>query len=350
MKDNDASPASEAAAPGQDQPPPPAALMQMMYAFAISQALYVATELGIADLLKQGSRSAADLAGATGTHTQSLFRLLRSLTSLGVLAMDEEERFGLTPVSELLVDQPGSMRSVVRHMIEPPTWKAWGALLHSVKTGETAFDHANGQPIFEFYAANPGSGAVFHDAMTGHSEMMQEAMVGACDFSSASTVVDVGGGNGGLLLAILKANEELRGIVFDQPDTVAATRRQIDEHGLAARCEALGGDFFQSVPTGDTYVLKYILHDWTDEQCLSILRNIAKAATDDARVVIFDGVIQSGSQPGPVSLGDVHMMVMTGGRERTETEFRALLGAAQWKLTRIQALDEELSILEAVRA
>jgi hypothetical protein len=350
MREIMASPELGVAEGGPEQPPPEAVLIQMVFGFGISQALHVAAELGVADLLKGELRSAADLAAAAGAHPESLHRLLRALASVGVFSMDEENRFGLTPVSELLVEGPRSMRSIVRHMVEPPTWKAWGALLHSVRTGETAFDHAHGQPIFDYYAANPQSAAIFNDAMTAASAMMQDALVGARDYSAASTIVDVGGGNGALLMAILEANEGPRGIVFDQPGAISGTRHRLEEKGMAGRCEAVGGDFFESVPTGDTYLLKYILHDWTDEDCLRILRNIVRAATDDARVVIFDGVIQPGGAPGPAALGDVHMMAMTGGRERTEAEFRALLAAAGLKLTWVRALDEEMSVLEAVRA
>jgi hypothetical protein len=350
MHDLESPEAAGAAVAAQEQPPPEMALIQMTFGFGISQALYVAAELGIADLLKDGPRTAAELASAAEAHPEALYRLLRALASVGVFAMDDEGRFGLTPISTLLIDGPGSMRPLVRHMVEPATWQAWGALLHSVRTAETSFAHANGHPVFDYYAANPQSGEVFHDAMTAASAMMEDALVGACDYSSASTIVDVGGGNGALLMAILAANEGAKGIVFDQPDTIADTRRSIEEKAMAARCEAVGGDFFKSVPAADTYVLKYILHDWTDEQCVSILRNIVQAAADDVRIVIFDGLIQPGGHPGPAALGDLHMMVMTGGRERTEAEFRALLDKAGLKLTRVEALDEELAVLEATRS
>jgi hypothetical protein len=324
--------------------------MQMMSGYWVAQALYVAATLGVADRLRDGPETAEALASATGAHAGSLFRLLRALSSLGVLAQDGQGRFALTPLGAALQSGPGTARAMVLHLGERPSWNAWGELLHCVRTGQTAFPRANGQEVFAYYGAHPESAEPFNQAMTEYSEAVSAAVVRAYGFSGISTLVDVGGGHGSLLAAILEANPRLKGIVFDLPEVVAGARVRIEAEGLGGRCELAGGDFFASVPSGaDAYILKAIIHDWDDERALAILRNVHGAMAAEGKLLLAELVVPPGGEGALSKLSDLHMMVMTGGRERTEAEYGALLGAAGFRLTRIIPTESLVSVIEGVR-
>lgn len=330
--------------------PGEAILMKMMTGFAVSQSVYVAARLGVADHLKDGPRTAEELARATGTDAAALYRVLRLLAGAGVFREEGGRRFGLTPLSEKLLTGPGSMRSMTLHLIEGPSWRAWGELLHSVRTGETAFAHANGAEVFPFYLAHPESAAPFNEAMTEFSAMVGEAVVRAYDFSDLKVVADIGGGHGQLLSSIMKANPNVSGVLFDQPEVAAGGRAHLEAQGLGGRCRVEGGDFFESVPEGaDAYVLKFIIHDWDEERALNILRNVHRAAPEGARLLLVETIVPEGGEPSFSKLMDVHMMVMTGGRERTEAEYRDLLARAGFRLTRVVPTESSMSVIEAVK-
>jgi ubiquinone/menaquinone biosynthesis C-methylase UbiE len=330
--------------------PPQMALMMMMTGYWVSQSIYVAAQLGLADLLKDGARTADELAESTGTHAPTLYRLLRALSSVGIFAEDENNRFSLTPLATALQTGPGSLRAMILHLGESPSWHAWGELLHSVRTGETAFIHAHGMEVFPFYANAPESSEPFNQAMTEYSEVVAAAVTKGYDFSQFNKVVDVGGGHAGLITAILKANPKVSGVVFDIGQVIEGGRARIESEGLADRCEAVAGDFFASVPEGgDAYVLKTIIHDWDDERAVAILKNIYEAMKADGKLLIIETVIPKGNEPSLSKLGDLHMLVMTGGCERTEDGYRALLRSAGFELTRVVPTESPMSIVEAIK-
>lgn len=332
------------------EPPVEIALLQLVSGYWISQAIYVAARLGIADLLKERPLSVAQLAQETVTHPETLYRLLRGLASVGIFAESAEGQFTLTPLAAGLQSGKGSLRAMALHLGEKPSWQAWGELLHSVKTGETAFVTAHGSEVFDYYSEHVESKEPFDEAMTEYSETVSEAVTKTYDFSGFQRIVDVGSGHAGLLTSILKAYPELQGVAFDLPATVAGARRRIAQEGLQERCDVVGGNFFDSVPTGgDAYVMKSIIHDWDDERALAILKTIHRALLPGGKLLIIETVVPAGNEPSFSKLGDLHMLVMTGGRERTEREFAELLRKAGFSLKTVTTTEILVDIIEAVR-
>jgi len=329
---------------------PASQMARLISGYWISQAIYAAAKLGLADLLKNGPRTAEDLAHATQTHAPSLYRLLRALASVGVFAEDEERRFSLTPLAETLrSDIPGSQWSMAVMMGEEH-YRAYGELLSSVQTGETAFEKLYGMPIFDFLTKNQEQRIIFDAAMTGVHGRETGAMLDAYDFSAIRCLADVGGGSGAVITSILRRYPQMRGILFDLADVADRARDMIAAAGLAGRCQAVGGDFFQSIPAGaDTYLMRHIIHDWDDEQSVDILRSVHGAMRADGRLLLVESVILPGNDPFFGKLLDLTMLVIPGGRERTEEEFRGLLGAAGFQLVRIIPTEAEVSIIEAVK-
>jgi len=336
--------------------PPPVALLQLVTGYWVSQAIYVAAKLGIADLLKDGPKSSDELAQATGTHARSLYRLLRALASVGVFAEAEDGRFGLTPLGECLqTGIPGSVRALTMMTSSEGWYRAWGDLLHSVRTGETAFNHVFGMDLWQYAAQNPEAAALVTEAMAEFTTQVSTAVVTAYDFSRFSKIVDVGGGNGTLLLSILQANPQMSGVLFDLPYVVEDARKHIAATDLTGRCEVVAGDFFASVPSGgDAYILKNIIHGWDDEHALKILQNCHRAMAENGKLLLVEGVIPPGNEPFRGKLVDLHMLVIAGGGgcERTEAEYRALFAAAGFTLTNVVPLQSLLgfSVIEGVRA
>lgn len=331
--------------------PPQMLVFQMMSGYWVSQAIYVAAKLDLAGWLKDGPKNSEELAATTSTHAPTLYRLLRSLSGLGLFSEDESGRFSLTPLAATLQDGPNSVRAMVLHLGENASWQAWGNLLHSIQTGETAFNHAHGMEVFPYYAQHPECNAVFNEAMTNYSEAVSAAVCEAYDFSRAGTIIDIGGGHGSLLAAILKATPNSKGILFDLPPAVAGARGRIEAEGLSERCELIGGDFFDSVPQGgDTYILKSIIHDWDEERAIAILKNIRRAMKPDGKLLLVETVIPPGNEPSPAKLGDLHMLVMTGGRERSRAEYGALFDAAGFQLVNVIPTESMVSIVEGVKS
>ena len=325
-------------------------MLQMIQGFWLSRALYVVAKLGIPDLLQDGPKSSAELAQASGTHARSLNRVLRALASVDVFAEDDQGRFALTPLAATLrTDAPGSLRFFAIEELGGNHYAAWEKMLYSVKTGAIAFNHLYSMSKWQYNAQHPEEGRIFDEAMASFSSVVNQAIVAAYDFSSNATIVDLGGGDGSLVAAILKAHSQLRGVLADLPHVVDGAQRRFNAEGLAERCKVVAGDFFISAPEGDTYVLKWIIHDWDDEQSVAILKNCRSAMTKDGRVLVAEAIIPPGNGPSFHKFMDLNMLVMNGGRERTEVEYRALFDAAGLRLARIVPTQTEMSVIEAVR-
>ncbi len=323
-------------------------LRRMIVGYRLSQALHVAAKLGIADLLAEGPRRAEDLAGVTGSHPSSLFRVLPLLASEGVFEELEEGRFTLTPLAEpLRSDAPDSLRARAIFDGEEWNWHPWGNLLHSTKTGGSAFDYTYGVAVFDYLKETPEAATSFDGLMAAQTRPWALSVVDAYDFADIGTLVDVGGGYGVLLAAILTAHPHLKGVLIDQPHVVAGAGPKLEEAGLAGRCETVAGDFFQSVPDGgDAYILKHVLHDWDDDRCVSILGNCRRAISNQARLMVIEILVTPGNEPDYGKYLDLNMLVLTKGRERTEAQYRTLFEAAGFTLSRVVATRSELSIIE----
>lgn len=333
------------------QLPPEAILPQMILGGLMQKSIWTAAKLGIADLVAEQPRNAEELAAATGTHAPSLYRVLRFLAMAGVFAENSDGKFELTPIAELLrSDAPNSMRDYAIMMGEDWIWQAYGELMHTVKTGEIAHDKIQGMSSFEYFAQNEEVGKIFNRAMTNLSLLSAPAIVEGFDFSGINKLVDIAGGHGLLLSAILKANPHLDGILFDLPFVIEGAGELLESEGVTARTEKVSGDFFESVPAGaDAYLMKHIIHDWNDEQSVKILQNIRRAMNDDGKVLIAEMVVPEGNEPSPAKGLDLVMLTIEGGKERTEKEYQKLLEAAGLRLTRIIPTRSPFSIIEAVK-
>ena len=323
-------------------------MLQIISGFWISRAVYAIAKLGIPDLLKSGPKTTEELASATKMHAPSLFRVLRALVSVGILHSDGG-RFVQTPLSETLVtDSPGSLRWFAVSELGQEHYPAWGNLMHSVKTGEIAFDNFFGVDVWNYFQQNPDDAAIFNNSMSNMTAATNEAITSRYDFSGFDTIVDVGGGHGGLITEILKANPKLKGVLFDAEEVIGGARQKLEAAGVADRCETIPGDFFRSVPGGgDAYILKWIIHDWNDEKAITILSNVRKQMPQNGRLIVIDCVVPETDEPDFSKFIDLNMLVMTGGKERTAKEFDELLSAAGFKLQRVIPTDLPTSIVEA---
>lgn len=333
--------------------PPPMVLYQLASAHYVSQALYVAATLGIADHLADGPASAETLAARTAVHAPALRRVLRLLVAAGVFTEDHEGRFACTEVGAALRSGPGSFRAAARLFGGPLVWRAWGDLLESVRTGEPAIPRVFGTDSFGYLAAHPDEAAVFDEAMGAFTDITARAVAATYDFSGMQAILDVGGGEGALVTGILRAHPGLRGAVFDLPRLAPGARRRIAAAGLGDRCEFVGGDFFEAVPEKyDAYLLKHVIHDWDDERATRILASCRRAMGRQAKVLIVEGVYPPRVGTDPTSRGaaanDCNMLVCTGGRQRSEAEFRALYAAAGLRLARIVPTPAGPCVIEGV--
>lgn len=322
-------------------------LSHLMSGYWYTQSIYVAAKLGLADLLTNGPRTADQLAEATRTNARSLYRLLRALASVGIFAEDEQHRFGLTPMAECLrSDVPGSLWSmaILRGGLQ---YEAWGQLLHSVETGQSAFEKLHGTPIFDYFSQHPEDGKRFDAAMTGVHGRETAAMLDAYDFSGIDTLADIGGGNGSVITAILKQYPTMQGILYDLPGVVERARASIQRAGVENRCRVVAGDFFEFVPGGvDAFLMRHIIHDWDDEKAITILKNCRKALGAAGKLLVVEGVVPPGNEPSISKFFDLAMMVLPGGMERTEKEYQRLYDAAGFRLTRIVPTKTWISVIE----
>jgi hypothetical protein len=328
------------------------ALFELIAGKWISQAISVGAELGIADVLKEGPRSAAEIAKIVGVSEDAVFRLLRGLASVGLLSSEPGRRFALTASGNYLrSDVPGSLRGWARFLGHAITWRPWGELAYSVRTGKPAFNYVFGTPIFDYLAEHADAAEIFNDAMTSTSSIDANAVAQAYDFSGVRTLVDVGGGNGLLLATLLKANPHMRGILFELPHAIDGATAVLRREGVADRCDLLSGDFFRSVPEGgDAYMLKVVIHDWDDDRAVQILRNCHHVMPSQARLILVEYVLRPGDEPDFGKFVDLEMLVLNaGGRERTEPEFRDLFAKAGFELTQIVRTATPKSVIEGVR-
>jgi len=332
---------------------PAAAMLGLITGFRVSRALYVAAKLGIADRLSNGRKSIDELARLTSVHAPSLFRVMRARASVGIFAEDEQGRYTLTPrAATLQSDVPGSLRAWAILALGEEHYQAWGDLLHTVRTGETAFPHVFGMGVFQYEAQHPEHAKIFDEAMANLVGVYNSAVLASYSFSSIQKIVDVGGGDGSLISAILIKHPNIRGVLFDMPHVADKAKRKITEAGLSDRCEVVAGDAFKEVPSGgDAYILSRVANSFEDKRALVILKNCRRALKQSGKLLLVERVLpdrveNSFEAQGPI-MSDLNMMVMSGGRERSAAEHRVLLGAAGFTLTKIIPTPSEVSVIEA---
>jgi len=307
---------------------PAGQLLNLICGYWIGQAIHVAAELGIADLLGKRARSVDELARETGAHGPSLYRVLRALASAGIFSEAVPRGFVQTPMGALLrSDMPGNLAAFSRFQGDAWHWSTWGAIVDSVRSGTPALALCHdSRNCFDYLAHHPQSAAVFNAAMSGYASQVNAAVVDAYDFGGAARIVDIGGGQGALLATILEQAPKAHGILFDRAEVLASAAALLQHHGVAGRCQTVAGDFFEAVPAGgDLYVLSSVLHDWEDLEATALLRNVCAAMTGGGRLLIVEHVLPGGDEPHPGKLIDLEMMLVTGGRERTALEYQTLL-------------------------
>lgn len=335
-------------------------LIELLFGFFPAQVIQVAARLAIADHLAGGPRSTAQLAASTGTDEAALYRLLRALVCIEVLGEVTPGSFELTERGELLrSDVAGSIRNLAMLFCGHEVWRSWGELEHSVRTAEPAWTHLFGPP-FEYFSAHPELNAIFNEAMAEATRTLAPGVVAAGDFTRFGTVADIGGGNGTMLAAVLEAHPQVRGILFDTAAGLDEAPAVLDGAGVSDRCRLVAGDFFDAVPEGaDAYLLKSVIHDWDDDRSVAILRNCRAAMPPGGTVLVVEPIMSARLEPSPdvffMVMSDITMLLCTGGRERTEEEFRAVFASAGLTLRSVTCCPGStsfsvLSVLEAVRA
>lgn len=339
--------------PASSSPPQLEELYSLMSGYRVSQAIYVAAKIGIADLMEEGPRGSDELAQETGTHAATLYRVLRFLAGVGLFDEVAPRRFALTPLGAgLRTDLPGSIRPMALMLLDPASWQPWGQLLYSVQTGGTAFEHVHGVGRFDYLTQHPDTAAVFNEAMSSNTARSGSAITEAYDFSGIKRLVDVGGGHGLLLATILGEYPTMRGVLFDRHQVIAGAQATLEAAGVSDRCELVSGDFFAEVPSGgDAYLLRQIIHDWDDARALTILRNCRQAISKRGRLLVVERAISSEYRRAlPVLHVDLEMLVNVGGQERTDAEYHSLFGTAGFELTSIVPLGDaaQFSVFEGV--
>jgi O-methyltransferase domain/Dimerisation domain len=335
-----------------DDQRPAVELRRLVNGYQISQAIYVAARLGVADLLADGPRSSDELAAETSADPPSLYRLLRALAAVGVVREEDDRRFALTELGDALrSDAPDGIAGWAAFAGRPSHWQAWGDLLHSVRTGENAFRHVHGTDVWSYRAARPEESAVFDRAMMALTRSSNQALVEAYDFGRFGTIVDVGGGNGTLLALLLARYPALEGVLFDQPHVVAGADEVLRAAAVADRCRVVGGSFFDGIPAGgDAYALKAIIHDWLDEEAIKILGRCRAVVRQDGTLLVIERVLGPPNADPVAKLSDLNMLVAAGGRERTIEEFESLFAAAGFGLVGVTPTAAGLSVIEAAPA
>jgi ubiquinone/menaquinone biosynthesis C-methylase UbiE len=329
---------------------PSLALIRLAESFGPARAVQLAAELGLADLLGDGPRSADDLAAATSTDAGAVYRLMRALAAEGLFTEVEPGCFGLTDLGDLLrADHPQSLRAWV--LFQAMFNDVYSNAMHSIRTGEPAFPEVYGAPIFRYLEAHPDLGQMFNTAMAQHSRLMSTMLADVYDFTGMRRVVDVGGGDGSFLSGLLAAWPTLSGVVFDLPYVEEAARKQLASAGMDERCSFVGGDMLRDVPPGaDAYLFKGVLHNWPDHDAVTALGNCRRAMGPDGRVLLIEWLVPPGDSPHPSKLVDLSMLLVYGGRERTEQEYATLLAEAGLRLARVVGSSSSLTVIEAVPA
>lgn len=325
------------------------ALLELSTMAWASSALSVVAELGVADAFDGEERDVGDVAAAVGAQEDALHRILRTLTSFGIFRQTGDRRFALAPMGELLAsDHPESMRNIVRMTGAPWHWQAWPGLEDSVRAGGPAFDHVHGTAFFPYLEANPRAAELFHAAMTEFQRLAHAAVLEAYDFAGIDTLTDVGGSHGDLLVAILNAHPRIRGVLFDQPSVIERAQAKLDGSPVRERIELVGGDFFAGVPEGSSaYLLSTIIHDWDDDEAATILAGCRRAMAPGGRVLLAERVVADDDRRDFAKLMDLEMMVLPGGRERTEREYARLFERAGLRLVRVHRSSTPMHVIEA---
>jgi hypothetical protein len=312
-------------------------MVSLINGYQISQAISVVARLRVADHMTNGPRSAEELAVATNSHPDGLYRVLRALASVGVFSEEDGRTFTLTPMGTCLqTDSPTPVSGWAMHSGSDYVWQAWGNLLHSARTGENAFEGLNGKSIWDYRLDHPEQASIFNRAMTEMSRGSAEAVIKAYDFSGFRHVVDVGGGQGLMLAAILAQHSGMRGTLFDRPEVVEGAKTVLQSFGVVDRCDFIGGSFFEKVPEGgDAYVMRAVIHDWEDAQAVAILNVCRRAMPGIAKLLLIEMLVGSPNTMPRAKFMDLNMLVLPGGRERTSEEYAALLEKSGFKLTRV---------------
>jgi len=333
-------------------PQPGEVLLQFAAAYMVSAALYSVTKLGIPDLLRTGPKSAETLAREADASESAVYRVMRALASNGVFSEVAARTFALTPVGELLcAGVPGSLREMILWWDDPMHFQVYSEMVHALRTGETVIEKVFGDSCFGYLEKHKEVSDHFNAAMTDFSGITVPAVLEGYDFSwlNGGTLVDVAGGHGYLLTEVLRKYPKVRGKLFDLQHVLEGARPRVTAADLDGRCEMASGDFFEAVPEGDGYILKHILHDWDDEKALTILKNIRRASTGKARVIAVDAVLTPGNEPHLGKWLDLEMLMLPGGRERTEEEFGKLFEKAGFKLTKVVRTKSPVCVIEAER-
>jgi hypothetical protein len=324
-------------------------LYEQFQSFWLLPSLYVAAKLDIASVLKDGPLAVAEIAGRLKADSDNLGRLLRALASQGIFRQVGDGRYTLNARSRALLDGPGSLKYMILHHLGPVNWNLMSNLDYAVRTGKDPFANLYGKEIYDYLPGNPEEYELFDRSMSNLSELGLAPILNACDFSRFRVIADIGGGEGYLLANILARNPGSAGILFDTPTALERSPAMLDRFNVANRTTIVPGDFFLSVPpSADLYILKNIIHNWNDHKASELLGNIRKVMKDTSRLVIVEMVVPGGNTPSLSKLLDIQMMAtMTGGKERTEGEFRQLLDKSGLSLTRIIPTLAPLSLIEA---
>jgi hypothetical protein len=335
---------------------PVTGLLQIVSGFGAAHAIYLAAELGLADNMRDGSKSSEELAQASGMHAPSLRRVLRALASAGLCTEDDQGRYSLTAVGETLrTDVPGTLRAWVRFVLGEECRIAWGGLINSVRTGETAFDNIFGADVWTYRAQHPASARLFDDAMANVSNVYYVAVLATYPFCKFKKLVDVGGGNGSFMVAFLQANPGTTGVLVDMPHVAEKAKQRVAAAALTPRCTVVAGDAFAAVPQGgDAYVLCRVIHDWDDDLAVALLASCRRAMAKTATLLVIERMLPEPVQQAPatqcVCISDLQMMVMNGGRERSHAEYRALYARAGFTLTDVFSTDSGMHVIEGAPA
>jgi SAM-dependent methyltransferase len=325
-----------------------AQLLQMIKGYWVSQIVGTLAQLEIADQLAQGPLDCDVLANGIGCEPKATYRLLRASANVGLVSALPDGRFGLTPLGELLRSNlPGSMRDSAIAFTAPGHWLPWGRLAEAVRHGERQTVAALGQELFDYYATNPCEGSAFTGTMANHSDPIAEELAQTLDTSAVTHVVDIGGASGTIIGALLEANAALLGTILERADVVPRAEAALAERGLSSRCRVIEGDFFKSVPEADLFILKYIVHDWDDQQSVKLLSNCARALRPNGRVILIEWVMPEHGKPSAAALSDLNMLVLLPGRERTAGEFAELFRASGLQLDRISGIASSMHMIEA---
>ena len=332
--------------------PPPAAMVELITATWLSQAVTVAAELRIADVLAEKPMGIDDLARKVDANPDALARLLRALIGRGIFRQRRDGRYDLTPLAKTLrTDTPDSMAAFARFVGSPEDREHWSHCIDAIRTGESVVPKLRGMPAFDWAMSDPELSEVFNQAMTNFTELALAAVLAAYDFTGHRTIVDVAGGHGRLLAGMLSATPTAQGVLFDLPQVVAGAEPLLRKHRVFDRVSIVGGSFFESVPEGgDLYVLKNIIHDWSDDKALQILKTVRAAAAAGSQLLLVESLIPRHDREFATKWLDLEMLVANSGRERTAAEYRELLRDAGFEMTRVVPTASPFSLVEAMAA